>query len=313
MTDVTSTALPVAILIAALAGLVSFASPCVLPLVPGFLGYVTGLAGRPVAAPSQGASANDLDSASGTGRSAAGPSQGASANDPDSASGTGRSPAGPSQGASANNPQPPTPPPSLADQPRARVVLGAVLFVVGFSAVFLVGALAAGAAGAALKQHAGLLTRLGGVVVAALALVFLGVGGRVTQGELHTRWRPATGLAGAPLLGAVFAVGWTPCSGPTLGAILAMSASLAGDAPVARAAALAAAYSLGLGLPFVALAAGWSRAARASTWVRRHQRGVQRAGGGLLLVVGVLMATGMWEGMMSWVQARLITSFVTPL
>ncbi len=245
MTDVTTAALPVALAVALLAGLVSFASPCVLPLVPGFLGYVTGLSDIP-----------------------------------------------------------------LAQQRRSRVVLGALLFVGGFSVVFLVGAVAVSGLGTALRQHESLLTRVGGAVVLVMGVLFLGVGAGRTAAP---SWRPGAGLAGAPLLGAVFAVGWTPCSGPTLGAILALAAPLAGDAPVARGAALAAAYSLGLGLPFVLVAAGWSRAARASDWLRRRHRAVRLAGGGLLVLVGLLMVSGLWEIAMSWLQARLVSGFRTVL
>ncbi len=246
---ISSGALPLAALVAVAAGLVSFASPCVLPLVPGFLGYVTGL--------------SDL---------------------------------------------------ALTERRRSRMVLGAGLFVVGFTVVFILGALAVSVAGAALSTHQPLLTRLGGAIVIILALVFVGVGGAVgSQREWRTHWRPAAGLAGAPVLGAVFAVGWSPCTGPTLGAIYALAAPLAGDAPVARGAVLAAAYSLGLGLPFVLAAAGWSRAARANAWLRHHQRAVQLAGGGLLLLLGLLMVSGLWEGMMSWVRAHLITGFETVL
>lgn len=246
---ITSGALPLAVLVAVVAGLVSFASPCVLPLVPGFLGYVTGL--------------SDV---------------------------------------------------ALAQRRTSRMVLGAALFVLGFTVVFILGAVAVSAAGAALATRQGLLTRIGGAVVIVFALVFLGVGGRLgSQREVRTHWRPAAGLAGAPLLGAAFAVGWSPCTGPTLGAIYALAAPLAGDAPVARGVALATAYSVGLGLPFILAAAGWSRAARANAWLRRHQRGVQLAGGGLLLVLGLLMVSGLWEGIMSWVQAHLVTGFETLL
>lgn len=240
-----SGALPVAMAVAALAGLVSFASPCVLPLVPGFLGYVTGL-GRP-------------------------------------------------------------------DELRAhrrRAVLGAALFVLGFSVIFIASITLASAVGAAFIQHQALITRIGGVLVIAVALVFLGMG---SQRELTSSWRPAAGLAGAPLLGAAFAVGWTPCTGPTLAAIMALGAPLAGDAPIARGVLLGTAYCVGLGAPFLAIAAGWSRAGRASAWLRRHQGAVQRVGGGLLLVLGLLMVSGLWEGIMSWVQAHLISGFEVSL
>ena len=238
---IASGALPLAALVAALAGLISFASPCVLPLVPGFLGYVTGLSQT-----------------------------------------------------------------SLEQRRRSRLILGALLFVVGFSVVFVASITAASVAGAALIRYQTVLTRAGGVLVILLALVFLGMG---AQRELGFGWRPAAGLAGAPLLGLVFGLGWTPCTGPTLAAIMALAGPLGGDAPVARGVVLGTAYCLGLGLPFLAIAAGWQRATRASAWVRRHQRGVQRTGGALLLLVGVLMATGLWEGIMSWVQTHLVNGF----
>ena len=244
---VASGALPAALAIAVLAGLVSFASPCVLPLVPGFLGYVTGLGDTP-----------------------------------------------------------------LVQRQRSRVVLGAFLFVLGFSVVFVLSVSAASALGALLREYQGLLIRVGGVLVIAMALVFLGVG---PQRELKLSRKPAAGLAGAPVLGVIFGLGWGPCTGPTLGAILALAAPLGaqGGSSVARGALLGLAYCLGLGLPFLLLAAGLEHARRASAWLRQHQRGVQRFGGLLLLAVGVLMVTGLWEGIMSWVQAHLVIGFETAL
>ena len=237
---VTSGALPLAVAVAALAGLVSFASPCVLPLVPGFLGYVSGLTGEP-----------------------------------------------------------------LADRSRSRVVTGALLFVLGFTLVFVLGAIFVTTAGRALIEHRTLLMRLGGVVVIVMGLVFLGVGG---QREAKIAWRPRAGLAGAPLLGAVFALGWAPCTGPTLAAVLVMGSATA-DPQVGRSVVLATAYGLGLGLPFILIAAGLDRAGRASGWLRRHQRTIQVIGGVMLVLVGLLMVTGLWQDLNTWLQSELVTGF----
>jgi cytochrome c-type biogenesis protein len=243
---ITSGALPLAILVAVAAGFVSFASPCVLPLVPGFLGYVTGLSGV-----------------------------------------------------------------SLEQRGRGRLVLGAVLFVLGFSAVFIGVAVTVTAAGTALREHQSALMRVGGIIVILMALVFLGVG---SQRRFAPRWKPAAGLAGAPLLGMVFGLGWAPCTGPTFGAIMALSTTLSGDEQaIARGVGLATAYSAGLGLPFVLIAGGYSRAGRASRWLREHHRGVQIAGGAMLLVVGVLLVTGLWESVTVSVQSRLVEQFRTVL
>ena len=241
---VTSGALPLAVGIAGLAGLVSFASPCVLPLVPGFLGYVSGLTGEP-----------------------------------------------------------------LADRSRGRMVLGALLFVLGFTAVFVLGSIFVTTAGRALIEHRTLLMRLGGVLVVLMGLVFLGVG---SQREARIHWRPRAGLAGAPVLGAVFALGWAPCTGPTLAAVLVMASTTA-DPQVWRSVTLATAYGIGLGLPFLLIAAGLDRAGRASGWLRRHQRTIQVVGGVMLVVVGVLLLTGVWEDLNRWLQAELVSTFQVPL
>ena len=219
------------------AGALSFASPCVLPLVPGYLGYVGGM--------DQG--------------------------------GTSRT------------------------RPGGRLVLGAALFVLGFSIVFVLAGFAFGAAGVFLSQWRDLITRLAGVVVILLGAVFIG-GLGVFQRTVKPEWRPRAGLAGAPLLGAVFAVGWTPCLGPTLATIQALALS---SGTIGTGVLLAAVYSLGLGVPFVLIALGLGWATRATAFLKRHIRAINLAGGGLLVVIGVLMVAGVWSLVVSGVQAGL--------
>ena len=242
---VTAGALPVAFAVALLAGLVSFASPCVLPLVPGFLGYVTGL--------------GDV---------------------------------------------------ALAQRAKSRMVLGALLFVAGFSAVFIATTAFLASIGAALVEHRTLLMRLGGVLVILMALVFIGAG---TQRELRLRFKPAAGLAGAPLLGAIFGIGWAPCTGPTLGAVMLLATTTGDQQAVTRGVILATAYCLGLGVPFLLIAAGFQRFGRISAALRRHQRGIQLLGGALLLAVGVLLVTGLWEDWTRMLQTGLVNGFRTVL
>jgi len=242
---VTAGALPVAFAVALLAGLVSFASPCVLPLVPGFLGYVTGL--------------GDV---------------------------------------------------ALAQRAKSRMVLGALLFVAGFSAVFIATTAFLASLGAALVEHRTLLMRLGGVLVILMALVFIGAG---SQREVRLHFKPAAGLAGAPVLGAIFGIGWAPCTGPTLGAVMLLATTTGDQQAVTRGVILAAAYCLGLGVPFLLIAAGFQRFGRISAALRRHQRAIQLLGGALLLAVGVLLVTGLWEDWTRMLQTGLVNGFRTVL
>ena len=231
-----------AVPVAAVAGLVSFLSPCVLPLVPGYLGYVTGLTGV-----------------------------------------------------------------DLEDQRRGRMVAGAGLFVLGFTAVFVAVGVTAGALGALLQQWQDVITRVLGLVTVGLGVVFLGAVPAL-QRSRRLSLRPAAGLAGAPLLGAVFGFGWLPCIGPTLASVLTLSLQ---EATASRGALLAAAYCLGLGVPFLLVALGFRRGMGALSLVRRHRAAVTRAGGGLLVAVGLLLVSGLWVDLVSWLQVRVVSDFVT--
>lgn len=221
--------------VAIAAGALSFASPCVLPLVPGYLGYVGGAE-------------------------------------------------------------------QAAQRDRRRVVLGAALFVLGFSIVFVGTSTVFGALGFVLLQQQDLITRIAGVVVVVLGLAFIGAFGPL-QRRVAPTWRPRAGLIGAPLLGVIFALGWTPCVGPTLFTIQTMALS---SGSLGASVLLAVCYSLGLGVPFVLIAVGFGWATRAVAVVRRHIRVVNLAGGGLLVLVGVLMLSGVWSALVSTLQTALV-------
>lgn len=240
--------------VAAAAGLVSFLSPCVLPLVPGYLSYVTGLSGE------------ELE-------------------------GQQRPPAT-AEGSLL------TAAPAVAATPtvvrRGRVLLGSVLFVLGFSAVFVAGGALFGGLGSALVEHKPVVDRVLGVLTVLLGLAFLGLLPGL-QREVRIHRLPSVGLAGAPLLGVLFGVGWTPCLGPTLAAVQTLAYS---SASAGRGALLTAAYCLGLGLPFVATGLAFRRALGAFAVVKRHYGVVMGIGGALLVVVGLLLVSGLWESLM---------------
>jgi cytochrome c-type biogenesis protein len=229
----------VAAAVALAAGLVSFASPCVLPLVPGYLSYVTGLTGETLGGPG-------------------------------SAGGSGGT--------------------QVALRTRGRLLAGSSLFVLGFAVPFALLGWAAGMLNV-LERSAFAQAVMGGIVV---VLGVLMLRGRLMR-EVRFQGRVPTGtLAGAPLLGFVFGVGWTPCLGPTAGAILTLSASVTGGVN-ARGAFLGLVYALGLGLPFIVLAVGVGRMSRTLSVLRRHGHRLQVIGGGLLIIVGLAIATGLWQ------------------
>ncbi|MGQ0467718.1 MAG: cytochrome c biogenesis CcdA family protein [Sporichthyaceae bacterium] len=227
-----------AVPVALLAGLVSFLSPCVLPLVPGYVGYVTGLAGQ-----------------------------------------------------------------DLGEAKRGRILAGTSLFVLGFSAVFVSYGVAFGSLGAELVEHEATVNKILGALTIVLGLSFLGwlPGFRRDLRMMHRA--PAGGLAAAPVLGLLFGVGWTPCIGPTLGAVQSLAFT---SASAERGAFLTFVYCLGLGLPFIAVGLGMRRAMGAIGWVRSHHLAVMRTGGAMLCLLGLLLVTGAWTELS--VQMRVWTS-----
>lgn len=236
----TSGALLVAVPVAMVAGLVSFFSPCVVPLLPGYLSYATGLSGT------------DLESAG-----------------------------------------------------RGRMVAGGLLFVLGFSFVFVSIGTLFGALGAWMFAYQRPVTIVLGAVTILLGLAFMGLVPWL-QRDVRVHRVPAVGLAAAPLLGVLFGLGWTPCIGPTLGAVITLATQ---EASAGRGALLAFAYCLGLGVPFILAGLAWRRMLGTVKWVRRHQVWVTRIGGVMLVVVGLLLVTGWWDLLIADLRGYFFPNF----
>ena len=252
----TATAGPIilALLAAMAAGLVSFASPCVIPLVPGYISYLAGVVGADTEFTEEG---------------------------------------------------------TKVASKRGRVGTAALLFVAGFTVVFLLATVTVFGVISTLMINQETLMRVGGVVTILMGIVFMGF---IRPLQADTRMAPKrwTTIAGAPLLGGVFALGWTPCLGPTLAAIISVSAGTEGMTAV-RGVALIIAYCLGLGLPFIVVALGSRRALVGVGFLRRHSRLIQIIGGALLIVVGILLVSGQWALFVEWIRDAFISDTTLPI
>ncbi|MGW0883743.1 cytochrome c biogenesis CcdA family protein [Streptomyces sp. NPDC002671] len=216
------------------AGAVSFFSPCVLPLVPGYMSYITGIAGA-----------------------------------------------------------------DLASARRGRMVAGASLFVIGFTAVFVSGGALFGYFGSTLQEHKWVLMKALGALMILMGAFFMGLMPWVTQRELRIHKRPVSGLLGAPLLGALFGIGWTPCLGPTLSSVTILATA---EGSAGRGALLTVAYCIGLGVPFVIAAVAFRKALGAFSWVKRRYGLVMRIGGVMMIATGALLVTGIWDSVIQVMQ-----------
>ena len=306
---VTSGPLLLALPVAAAAGAVTFLSPCCLPLVPGYLSFVTGMAGA--GGPSAPAEPASVPPAAGEPVSGAPTAGEPAAGEPAAGAPAAGEPAAGAPAAGVAVAAPPLAA-TAAVPPRGRVVAGTALFVLGFSVVFVAYGAALGGLGHLLTGHARVLTQVLGGVTILLGLLFAGAFDRFSFAGRIARpsARPKAGLAGAPLLGVMFGLGWTPCIGPTLTAVLALSAS---TGTVTRGAVLAFVYALGLGVPFLLVSFGFQVAMRAFAFFRRRARLVTRIGGAMLICVGLLEVTGAWSTFMAWLQVHWVSNYSPPI
>lgn len=284
-----------AIPVAAAAGAVTFLSPCVLPLVPGYLSYLTGMSGTSVARRNSASAQVPATALVAAGGAAAA-----------SAEATADGAAGPA-GTSA---LPETAITAPALPPRGRVMLGTLLFILGFSVLFALEGVAVASVGGALQRE--WLTRLLGGLVILLGLLFIGMFDRFTFAGriIKPGLRPRAGLAGAPVLGVLFGLGWTPCSGPTLSAVMTLGYT---SGTALRGGLLAFVYALGIGIPFLIVAYAFSRGVTVFGFARRHGRLITTIGGIMLIAVGLLEVTGAWQTAVTWLQVHWLNGYNSPI